>query len=277
MGGLTGLTNRTYGPSRADVMADLEEALLAGRLRPGDRLPPERELAARYRISRPVIREVLRELVAKGLVEVSPGRGAFVLRPGLAQGAAPLEAQLRRQGATVRDVTEARLMLECEAAELAARRADSDDVLALERMLDQLERAETRVDRIRRDLAFHMTIASATHNPVIKTMLAAIARLSVEVMVGNLEDIETRRTTDQYHREAVQAIRARDPGSARRAIRSHQTVARTVYGPDYDQGLDTVALRGLRALGYSDLQSFMETVFGSDQPSGALGLDISEP
>ena len=274
---MTGFTTRTSGPSRADVTADLEEALLAGRLRPGDRLPPERELAARYRISRPVIREVLRGLAAKGLVEVSPGRGTFVLRPGLAQGAAPLEAQLRRQGTTVRDVTEARLMLECEAAELAARRADSDDVFALERMLDELEKAETRVDRIRRDLAFHMTIASATHNPVIKTMLAAIARLSVEVMVGTLDDADTRRTTDQYHREAVQAIRLRDSGSARRAILSHQTVARTVYGPEYDQGLDTVALRGLRALGYSDIQSFMETVFGGDQYLGPTRLDISEP
>lgn len=262
---MTGNTIDRRARSRDAVIADLEDAMLTGRLRPGDRLPSERQLAAQNHVSRPVIREGLRGLAAKGLIEVLPGKGTFVLRADTSHDAARLEVQFRRRGATVRDVTEARLMLECEAAGLAAQRADRDDVLALERALLALERAETRIDHIRRDLAFHMAIASATHNPVIRTMFVAISRLSAEIMVRSVEDSEMRGTSDHYHGLAVEAIRARDPGAARKAIYAHLAVAQEAYGPEYEERLDLAALRGLRTLGYGDIESFMEAVLGQDR------------
>ena len=93
--------------------------MLSGRLVPGDRLPSERQLAETYRLSRPMIREALRTLAERKLVKISPGRGAFVLKPSVAQGAGPLEMLYRRQGATARDLSEARLMLEYKGIEKA--------------------------------------------------------------------------------------------------------------------------------------------------------------
>jgi len=261
--GVTGLTaSRTS--AKEEIAADLEDAMLTGRLAAGDRLPSERQLAASYRASRPVVREVLSDLAARGLIDVAPGRGAFVLRPNAAHGAAPLELLFRRQGATVRDLTEARLMLECEAAALAAQRAGLDDVHALEEALIALEGARSAVEHIRCDLAFHLAIASATHNPVIQTMLLAIARLSVELMVQSVGDLQAMAVSDRFHRLAYEAIKARDAVAAREAIREHLGVASQTYGTDYEERLDLVASRGLRALGFTNVEEFVRVVIGGN-------------
>lgn len=239
--------------------------MLAGRLAAGDQLPSERHLAAAYKASRPVVREVLSDLAARGWIEVVPGRGAFVSRPSAAHGAAPLELLFRRQGATVRDLTEARLMLECEAASLAAQRAGLDDVQALEEALVALEAARSAVEHIRCDLAFHLAIASATHNPVIQTMLLAIARMSVELMVQSVGGTQAMAASDRFHRLAYEAIKARDTLAARQAIQEHLAVASQTYGADYEEPLDLVASRGLRALGYPNVEEFVRVLFGGSQ------------
>ena len=126
----------------------MEDAISEGRFAPGDRLPSERHLAESFGVSRPVIREALRTLAGRGYIEIAPGRGAFVLRPSAVQGADPLERQYLRRGATVRDLSEARLMLENEAAGLAAERASADDIADLEAALCALEGAVSALERI---------------------------------------------------------------------------------------------------------------------------------
>ena len=257
---MIGLTSRSRARTRAEVVSQLEEAMLSGRLVPGDRLPSERQLAETYRLSRPMIREALRTLAERKLVKISPGRGAFVLKPSVAQGAGPLEMLYRRQGATARDLSEARLMLEYEAARLAAKRADLDDVTHLEESLRALEGARSVLERVQCDLAFHLRIASATHNPVIETMFVSIMRFSVELMVRSAVDPEVRARSDPFHRATFLAIKARDPATAGAAIKAHLTVASEMYGPDFEQQLDSVALRGVRSLGYADVEDFLRKV-----------------
>ena len=261
---MTSLTTRMR--TRPEVESLLEDAVVSGQLASGDRLPSERDLAKTHGVSRPVIREALRALAERRIVEIFPGRGVFVLQPSLAQGAGPLELLYRRRGATARDLSEARLMLECEAADLAARRADLEDINDLRQKLEALESAGSIIERIRRDLAFHLRIASASHNPVIETMSVSIVRLTAALMLRSVIDPEVRRRSDPYHAAAYTAIEARDPAAAREAIRAHLSVASETYGPDYGGPLEVVAMRGLRPLGYTDIDAFVRDVTTDQTP-----------
>jgi len=254
---MASLTSRGPLPSRQGVISQLEEAISDGRFVPGDRLPSERQLALSFGVSRPVIREALRTLAVRGYIEIAPGRGAFVLRPSAFHGADSLERDYLRRGATAHNLSEARLMLECEAAGLAAERADAGDIAALGEALRLLDNAGSALERIRRDLSFHLRIATATHNPVIETMFVSNMRLSVEMMIRGVSDPEVRRRSDPFHRVAYEAIKAHDSEAARQALAAHISVASKTYGPDYEERLDLMALREIRSLGYGDLDKLL--------------------
>ena len=156
---------------------------MTGELAPEDRLPSERQLSVEFGASRPMVREALRSLVERGLIEVEPGRGAFVRGDTGPRRFQPLDLEYRRRGTTARQLSETRLMLETEAAALATIHADADDLAILESALERLESSATPLDRVRNDLAFHVAVVAAAHNPVIETMFASIHGLTVELMV----------------------------------------------------------------------------------------------
>ncbi len=254
---MTGQTIRT----RDAIAADLEQQIVTGRLGAGSRLPSERRLSAQYGSSRPLVREALRTLVERGLIEVHPGRGAFVRRPSSLHGTRWLDVVYRRRQPTARHLSEARLMLECEAAALAAYRADLDDVTNLRRRVEALEASSTPVESVRNDLAFHLAVAAAARNPVIETMFASIAALAVELMVRSQGDPDVIRRSMPYHRATYEAIAGRDPVAAREAMRAHLSVAQETYGEDYDRILDTMAVRALQVLGSAaSLEEFLRAV-----------------
>src|SRR5829696_2247481 len=133
-------------PSRERLLEHLRAEIIAGRLAPGARLPPERALAEEFGLSRPIVREVLSGLQEQALVDIQPARGTFVRAPSAADGARSLESQLRRRNATAREVMDARLMLEAQAARLAALHATDAEVAALERCVADMEAAEGVVE-----------------------------------------------------------------------------------------------------------------------------------
>jgi GntR family transcriptional regulator, transcriptional repressor for pyruvate dehydrogenase complex len=231
--------------SRDALASRLEEELAADGARPGTRLPSERQLAIRYGVSRPFVREALRSLVERGLIEIWPGRGAFVRAPRVSDAARPLDAFYRRQKATPRDLVEARLMLEREAAGLAAERAEPAELEALERVLQRFDRTGDLIERARCDIAFHALLARMSHNPVIETMFSSIAPLTFELMLRSLSDPQVSREGLPYHREIADAMRGRDPDRAREAIEGHLVIAQRLYGQDFDRGIDLVARREL--------------------------------
>jgi GntR family transcriptional repressor for pyruvate dehydrogenase complex len=249
---------RTSGDQIASALA---ERILSGELAPNERLPPERQLAVEFGVSRPVIREALRALVERGLIDVEPSRGAFVRTstgPGRFQ---PLDVEYLRRGTTARQLSEARLMIETEAVALAVEHADAVDLATLSAALDRLEGSGTPLDRVRNDLAFHAALVAATHNPVIETMFASIQALTVELMVRSAGDAEIVRKSAPFHRVAFQAIVDRDADAGRAAIRAHLSVAASTYGDDYDQSLDTTAARALRLIGSGEgLEEFLSAV-----------------
>lgn len=247
------------------IAAALADRVLSGELAPGSRLPSERQLALDFGVSRPIVREALRSLVERGLIDIEPGRGAFVHGDTGPRRFPPLDLEYRRRGTTARQLSEARLMLEMEAAALATEHADEDDLSNMEKALTRLEGSATPLERVRNDLAFHISLVAAAHNPVIETMFASIQTLTVELMVRSAADENIIRQSAPYHRVAFEAIRDRDAAAARAAIRSHLSVASSTYGDDYDRSLETTAAASLRLIGSGEgLDEFLRSV-----PSGA--------
>lgn len=236
--------------ARVELAAQIADELSAGVLKVGDKLPSERELASRLGVSRPVVREVLRSLEERGLIEVSPGRGAFVREASMTDLVGPTDALYRRRNATPRDVVEVRAMIEPSAAALAADRHEPADLLDLERILERFAATEELGDRARWDIAFHAAIARASRNPVLETIFASIAPLTFELMLRSLGDPSVTREGVPYHDEILDAIVAREPDRARAAMSGHLSVAVRLYGNDFDRGLDAMTRPVLeRALG----------------------------
>jgi DNA-binding FadR family transcriptional regulator len=134
-------------------MERLRDEILSGELPAGSKLPPERVLAQDFALSRPIVREVLRGVQERGLVEILPARGTFVRAPSAADGVRSLESYYRRRNATAREVMDARLMLEIHAVRLAALNATAADVHALEQCQRDADDAQTVVDTTLRSTA----------------------------------------------------------------------------------------------------------------------------
>ncbi|MGH2602789.1 MAG: FadR/GntR family transcriptional regulator, partial [Dehalococcoidia bacterium] len=215
--------------TRAGLSDLLESQILSGQVRTGMKLPSERELAERYGVSRPIVREALRGLIERNLVEVRPGRGTYVRDARAADAALRRDALFRRQEATARDVVEARTMLECTAASLAATRAEPADLVAMAQALAAFDRAGGLIDRTRYDLAFHVAIARAARNPVIETMFMAITTLTIELMLRSLADPTVTRISLPFHQVIYQAIERRESDQAHAAMAEHLAVAARTY------------------------------------------------
>jgi GntR family transcriptional regulator, transcriptional repressor for pyruvate dehydrogenase complex len=222
---------------RGELTAELERKLIAGEWPPGTRLPSERELSERHNVSRPVVREALRSLHERGLIEVLPNRGSYV-RPFSAQSVArQMRLALRQIGVTPRQLTVARLMLECEAAELAALNASTED---RERLLEAHQRTGRGGDlyaRAANDVAFHAEIARAGGNPVIETMFASIRDVTYGLILRSLSDREVRKAGEPLHTTILERILERDGAGARAAMREHLELAHELYGEDLDRPL----------------------------------------
>lgn len=234
--------------TQAPIYDWIEQRILSGEFPVGARLPSERQLAEQFGVSRPLVRETLRSLSARNLIDVQPGRGAFVRSVSATDAAYDLRMLFRRYQITTRDFIEARTMIEGTAAALAAERYEADDAAAMEAALGQFERASGIIEQARADMAFHMAITRAARNPMIETMHGSITSLIVELMLRSLGDPDVSRVSVPYHRLIFAAIRARDPERARAAMTDHLAVAATHYGEDYDRDLESVARRQLTRL-----------------------------
>jgi GntR family transcriptional repressor for pyruvate dehydrogenase complex len=235
-------------PTADTIVQATAEEILSGGLRAGDKLDSERELATRYGVGRPLIREALRSLAELGLIETQPGRGTFV-RAGHDAGAhRQADISLRRRGVTARQLSEARILLESGAARYAAARATDEDIEHLETCLRRLDETEG-VDHVRADLAFHLAVAASAHNPVIQMMLESIGVPTVALMLRSVGDPKVMRRSQPYHRAVLDGIRNRDPDASADAMREHLTVAQELYGKDYERSVDSLAQRALGMLG----------------------------
>ena len=221
---------RQIGPARlADtVAAALERRILEGSLKPGDRLPAEREFALEFGVSRPSLRQAIQTLAAKGLLSTRHGGGTFVTDRLVAQFHDPWQQMLQGNPMLHRDLLEFRQMLESQAAALAADRATDVDVAGLDAAYARLEQHYDSDDlpaTIDADLAFHQAVAEASHNAMIGHLTASLMRLIHGHISTNLEYLHARPQRwgqlRAQHRAIWLAIRSHRPDEAAQAARGH--------------------------------------------------------
>jgi len=209
-------------PRLSDKVADLLlETIVARRLAPGERLPSERELGEQFGVSRTVIREAVRALAAKGVIDVRTGSGLRVAAVGSSNVSESMSLFLR--GSSTLDypkVHEVRAMLEVEVAGLAAVRATEDDVALMRETCERMESEEDVDPASVHDVEFHRAIARATHNELHLLLLDSIGDALIEIRRENLAG-GSRADAIASHREILERIAAHDPDGARAAMKEH--------------------------------------------------------
>jgi GntR family transcriptional repressor for pyruvate dehydrogenase complex len=210
------------------VAIALERRILEGSLRPGDRLPSEREFALELGVSRPSLREAIQNLAIKGLLTTRHGGGTYVTDRLQAQLLDPWQVMLAGNPLLHRDLLEFRQMLESQAAALAAERATDVDIAALDAAYARLD-AQYDVDRldanIDADVAFHQAVAEASHNVMIGQLAASLMRVIHGHVSRNLVHLHARpaRWSElrAQHRAIWLAIREHRAADAAAAARDH--------------------------------------------------------
>lgn len=202
------------------VATDLLKLIDSGKYQVGDRLPAERDLALEYNVSRPTMREAVIALEIAGRVEVRKGSGVYIIQHE--------EEEARSLDLDVGpfELTEARMLIEGEAAGLAASMITDKEITELEATIDQmkLENENTNVSEDA-DKAFHMIIARATRNSVIETMIDELWTLrdKSELTQTMYETVRTGgvRPSIDEHWAIFEALKSRNPVAARAAMRNH--------------------------------------------------------
>ena len=210
------------------VEQELERLILESRLGPGDRLPSERELAAQFGVSRTVVREAVRALAAKQLVDVNVGRGTVVRAPSTESAAESMKLLLLMQAgsAGIDKVSEVRHIVENEIASLAATRRTQADVDALEAILAEM-RANVDAPEIyiKSDVEFHAALARATQNELFVIVLDSLVEIMIEVRLLTLRVPGIASLALSYHERILDAVRAGDAEKARSVMDEHMDQA----------------------------------------------------
>ena len=211
------------------IVEQIRLLMRQGQLKPGDRLPPERDLCERFGVSRVTVREALRMLESAGLVEIRVGArgGAFVTAPSSNRVGEGLADLLTLSVISAADVTEVRLILEVGNVPLVCERATEDDLAKLEKICERAEVAVRNGDyTMDMSLEFHTAVAQATHNPALE-MLVESFRGPILMSLKEAKEVapEMGGLGSKEHERFVQAVRRRDADGAARIMREH--LART--------------------------------------------------
>lgn len=217
------------GRISTDIVEQVKDAIRRGELRPGDRLPPERDLTEQLGVSRVSVRDALRILEAHGLVEVRVGArgGAYVTAPAPQLVGEGISNMLMLASLSAREVTEMRHLFELALLPLVCQRATEDDLAALEEICD---RSEAAFANGKHDVAlsteFHTLLARATHNNAV-SLIADSLRVPLLMSLRQAQRVapDMGQAGVLEHRAIVDAVRGRDAEKARQIMAAH--LART--------------------------------------------------
>ncbi len=235
------MPNKLQVPRISDAVAStLERRILEGSLKAGDRLPPERELAAELGVSRPSLREAIQKLASKGMVNSRQGGGTFVTDALESSFFDPWQDMMGSYPNLREDMLEFRRMLEGQAAEWAAERATEADIQRLDQAFQTLQASFLGDDTARRsdaDIAFHQAVGDAAHNVLLGHLSAALLRLmhdNIRLNLGELKGVPAAsRLLMSQHEAIYNAVRDSKPQAARAAAETHidfvrETLAQTL-------------------------------------------------
>lgn len=204
------------------VVEHIKSLVQSGRLKPGDKLPPEREFARQLGVSRTALREAFKSLGLMGILEVRQGEGTFVSRiapPSYMRAIGPM---LLLGQTDILELVEARKIIETRSAALCALRASEEELAGIEELVHLMRTKLGEVEPFNQlDLDFHLRIAQGAHNSVLTTILGTVRDLLMEQVrsVQRLPGAITRAF--RFHQELAQALRARNSERAERVMAEH--------------------------------------------------------
>lgn len=207
------------------VARQIEQRILDGELHSGDRLPTERELAEQFQVSRTAVREALKTLAQKGLVEMRTGRGTIVIDGASEALQDSLDLAMKLQLGEVggsRSLVEVREILEVEIAGRAAAHATADDIAAMRAAVEAMDVYLHDADQfIAADNQFHEALAQATQNALILILVKSIVNLLSEQRKQIFTTSGGPQRGQIHHKNILQSVIAHDPEAARAAMRAH--------------------------------------------------------
>ena len=226
------------------IVQQIEQSIIRGELKPGTQLPAERELAQQFGVSRSAVREAVKALSEKGLVEAYSGRGTFVMNGTSHAVRQSLDWMVRfGQGDGAAHLAAVREMFEPEIAALAATCVEEQHLAAMREAIAIMDDAQDRADAyIEADLDFHLALAEAAGNPIVLSLLDSIVGLLREQRLRVFYTDGGPERGQFHHRRILQAIEARDSNAAREAMREHlRQVRQDVQAPAIEKSSKAVA------------------------------------
>ena len=212
------------------VIEQIMDLIKNNELKPGDKLPPERELAEKLSISRNSLREAFRVLESRGLIKSKPGGGRFI-REIWKNGHNNTEnIILSLEKSSILELLEAREIFEVEIVELAAQRATPEDIELIEKALNKMNQKEELKDdkKMESDTEFHLAIAGASHNFVFINIMKLYLDLLKETREKTWQIPGRREKQYQEHRAILQAIKEHNSKKAEEAMLKHLMSIRKV-------------------------------------------------
>ena len=207
----------------SDEIASQVRALISeGVLKPGDRLPPERELIREFGVSRPSLREALKSLVAQGFLEVKQGDRTFVKSITSEKLQDPLSLLLKADTQKIFDLIEVRKAMEAWGAFHAAQRGSEEDIKQLEEIIGEMKAAlDEGKSWEKQDADFHLAMAQATHNTIQTHIMSTIYDLLRESVAKVFRDQAKAKKLFNQHYRIFSAIKNRSPDKARERVLEH--------------------------------------------------------
>lgn len=205
------------------IVDQVEARILNGELKPGDKLPTERELAEQFGVSRTAVREAVKALIQAGLIEAHPGRGTFVTSR-VPTGVRIMLDQMIKANKTdgTRNLLEVREILEPEIAVLAAARATEEHIAAMRRAIEVMQHSLDDIDVfIEADMDFHLALSAGTCNPLFVALMDSLVdvlretRKQIALVDGGMQRAQ------EHHRRILDAVSRHDVAAVRQAMRDH--------------------------------------------------------
>lgn len=213
------------------VAAQLSDQIAEGRWKPGEKLPSESELCFTLNIGRSTLREALKSLAFVGLVQMRPGEGTYVLDGSRTIMERILARGLLKSEQDLKEVGEARVLLEGEIAALAAERADAHDIEQLDALADEMTQSLKGLGRdfVDLDVEFHLRIAQCAKNKLLYDLMTPVRGILHEWISRSHHMTEIQQNAHKQHARILAAIRRHEPEKTRHEMRAHLQTCEKVY------------------------------------------------
>ena len=236
------------GQATEQVVARVYELIKHQALKPGERLPPERELAKQLGISRPSLRLGLSSLISMGVLQSRQGAGTFIVDGPPALDSEPLRLLAQLHGFSFDHMFETRSVLEVGAAGLAAERATGEQLATMsEEIAEMFVALKDPQQFLLHDIAFHRAVAAASGNQTLATLVEMVSAVLYERRRDTIKRAHDFAESLELHRRVYRAIRARKPDEAREAMREHIVRARRAFALEEHEQRETAKLQQDRA------------------------------